>query len=78
MVEILLDSGANIDAENRQGLTPLMLAAGEGRLEVVQLLLERNADTGRHDYTGRTALNWAERNGRRPVVRALRAAGVKE
>ena len=78
MLEILLDAGVNIDAENRQGLTPLMLAAGEGRLEVVQLLLERNADTGRHDYTGRTALDWAQRNGRQPVVRALRMDGAKE
>lgn len=40
----LLGRGADVEAKNTGGYTPLMLAAGNGCKEVVRLLLERGAD----------------------------------
>lgn len=46
-----------------KGQTPLMLAADEGDVELVRLLLEAQADVDEQDYLGRTALHSAA-NGR--------------
>ena len=40
----LLDDGVNIDRRNQNGETTLMQASAAGRLECVQLLLDRGAD----------------------------------
>ena len=42
-----------------KGQTPLMLAANEGDVELVHLLLEAGADVDAQDYIGRTALHSA-------------------
>ena len=42
-----------------KGQTPLMLAADEGDVELVHLLLEAGADVDAQDYIGRTALHSA-------------------
>ena len=59
-------------------MTPLMLAATEGRIDVLHLLLERKAVTDLRDYTGRTALMWARRTGKRTAIRILEDAGIRE
>lgn len=46
IVEILLASGADLNAVDEAGNTPLMYAAGKGHVEVTRRLLERRADTG--------------------------------
>jgi outer membrane protein assembly factor BamB len=43
-VRRLLDGGTPVDTADRWGSTALAFAAGEGRVEVVRLLLERGAD----------------------------------
>jgi ankyrin repeat protein len=40
----LLERGADPNAKNDDGWTPLHIAAGEGHVEIVKLLLERGAD----------------------------------
>ena len=40
----LLKRGADVNATNRAGMTPLMMAASRGHLEAVKLLLEKGAD----------------------------------
>ena len=75
---MLLKKGARIDTKNRRGITPLMIAASQGRNEIVQILLKGKADATWRDYTGRTALMWAEWNRKTNVVNILRAAGVRE
>jgi ankyrin repeat protein len=57
-VTLLLERGADVDAFNSAGLTPLHVAAERGEDEVVALLIERGAD---HvpDKLGRTALDLA-------------------
>ena len=50
-VEILLDAGASMDARTASGQTPLTVAAGIGRFDVVYLLLSRGADYALTDNT---------------------------
>jgi len=57
----LLDGGVPVDAKApRHGQTPLLFAAGEGRLEVVRLLVARGADVNaRETFFGQTPLSSA-------------------
>jgi ankyrin repeat protein len=60
MVRLLLDQGAEVDAKDGFGKTPLLHAAACGhanRLPLVSLLLERGADVNTKDVGGRTALH---------------------
>jgi ankyrin repeat protein len=60
------------DAVIRQGETALMKAAQVGHLDVVRLLLENEANAGILDFTGRTALDHADQNRHRAIVKMLR------
>mmetsp|Transcript_1903 Transcript_1903/g.5579 ORF Transcript_1903/g.5579 Transcript_1903/m.5579 type:complete len:92 (-) Transcript_1903:197-472(-) len=53
---MLLERGANVDAQNLGGMTPLWGAAQDGHLEVARLLLGHNADVNAADSEGRTPL----------------------
>lgn len=55
----LLDAKAPVDLPNREGITPLMMAANNNHVEAVKLLLKYGADASKQDYTGRDALGWA-------------------
>eukprot|EP00930_Biecheleria_cincta_P059235 TRINITY_DN44990_c0_g1_i1.p1 TRINITY_DN44990_c0_g1~~TRINITY_DN44990_c0_g1_i1.p1 ORF type:complete len:529 (+),score=108.30 TRINITY_DN44990_c0_g1_i1:125-1711(+) len=56
------------------GLTPLMTAAQQGRLEAVDLLLQKNASLDMRDSDGWTALMHAVHSQRVDVAKALLAA----
>lgn len=47
---------------NEQGKTPLMLAAGEGRIGIVKFLCTKNVKVDTQDYTGWTALTYAQQS----------------
>ena len=49
-----------------------MLASHEGRIEVVQLLLEKGADVNVKEKTGKTALSMASSKGHENVVKLLK------
>ena len=42
---LLIDKGAQVEAINRMGGTPLHFAAQQGHIEIVLLLCDRGADT---------------------------------
>jgi uncharacterized protein len=67
-----LDKGADVNARNGHGGTPLMWAAVYGHEEAAQLLLSRGADASLKDNDGNTAADWAVRNKRAEVVQVLR------
>ena len=76
VARFLLEHGADINAQNRQGLTPLHWASNSGTPEVVRVLLEHGADVEVKDDTGRTALHWTSSSGRLEVVRLLLEHGA--
>ncbi|KAL4584683.1 hypothetical protein LXL04_009291 [Taraxacum kok-saghyz] len=54
MVELLLQHGANINACDSKGQTPLHYSITAGRLAIVKLLLTRGANTLAEDVEGKT------------------------
>lgn len=73
-VRTLLEGGASPDAPNAQGERPLVVAAGEHRLEVVRVLLELGANPNLPDGSGDAPLDRAL--GHHAILRALLAAGA--
>ena len=84
-VEAWLDSGGQVDCgwrvstptQNVREVTPLMLACGNGHMQLVDLLLERGANVNLQDSSGVTALINAAYNGNATVVRRLLRAGAQ-
>lgn len=81
MARELLDLGARIDrpiaagdwSPSLEGMTPLMLAAFEGRFEVVELLIERGADPLLANALGETASAVARDAGHEHIARIIDA-----
>jgi ankyrin repeat protein len=61
----------SLDKADNNGVTPLMMAAGEGFHQTATLLLERGARPEARDHANHTALRYAARNGHRDLVRLL-------
>ncbi|HET7459209.1 MAG TPA: ankyrin repeat domain-containing protein [Gemmatimonadaceae bacterium] len=61
---------------DRDGWTPLHLAAHHGHAAVVETLLANNADVNARSGDGRTALEIATQAGRAEVAALLRANGA--
>lgn len=57
---MLLRAGADPNAVDGNGQTPLMLAAEHGDLAMVRWLLEHGADPSKQDHLGETALTCAD------------------
>ncbi|KAL5590166.1 hypothetical protein FOBRF1_013723 [Fusarium oxysporum] len=70
IVEVLLDH-YSCDVLEGGSQTPLHVAAGYGHLEVVNLLLDRDADIRLTDEEGQTALHHAAGNGSLEIVKRL-------
>jgi ankyrin repeat protein len=60
IVRMLLEASAYIDAESPNSTTPLMMAAGAGRVTTVKLLLDEGADATLKNNIGMTALDFAQ------------------
>eukprot|EP01010_Urceolus_cornutus_P001272 NODE_1805_length_752_cov_111.834993_g1403_i0.p2 GENE.NODE_1805_length_752_cov_111.834993_g1403_i0~~NODE_1805_length_752_cov_111.834993_g1403_i0.p2 ORF type:complete len:180 (-),score=45.03 NODE_1805_length_752_cov_111.834993_g1403_i0:117-656(-) len=76
-VRNLVEKGADVNALDAAGNTPIICAAEEGRLNVVKLLLELKADTSHTTPDGRTAQSVAavQPNGA-AIIRCLKAAAA--
>ena len=75
MVDYFLNLGAAADEPDSCGMTPIMLAAGNGMLHVVRRLLSLRVDIHRRDFLGRTPLFWAAAGGFPRVAQELITAG---
>jgi ankyrin repeat protein len=49
LVKLLIDMGQDVNAADNYGITPLMVAANLGDLEIVKYLVSKGADLGAHD-----------------------------
>jgi hypothetical protein len=55
-VKILIDHGADVNAKNDDGMTALMFAVLNGKIEKMQLLISNGADVNAHNEWGQTPL----------------------
>jgi uncharacterized protein len=75
-VKTLLDKGEALDAK-QNGQTALHLAAMNGKVDILTILIARGADVNVQDENGITPLMLAARDGRVEAVQALVAQGAK-
>ncbi|XP_031732098.1 protein TANC2 isoform X3 [Anarrhichthys ocellatus] len=70
-VALLLDLGAQVDAQSQDRLTALGFAAAAGHLDIVSMLSQHKAKAGHVDSSGRCVLVHAAQRGRLEVLRFL-------
>ena len=87
-VKRLVEAGANVNAQDRDGYTALMQASGRGHTEIAKLLIEAGADVNAHDIyvpsrggvdyelPPSTPLMWASLGGHTEIVKLLIEAGA--
>jgi len=73
----LLARGADVNDCNQAGVTALMVAAHNGRLEMVRALTDHGADVDAVDRDGFTAAMLAHHSHRQDIVRLLVARGAR-
>jgi ankyrin repeat protein len=76
LIRLLLESGANIEARNSSGQTPLLYSSYAGFRQAVGLLLDKGASFQYQDKNGRTPLHYAAREGQAAVVEVLLNKGA--
>ncbi len=78
LLTLLLDAGADVNARQHGGFTPILETAQNGNLAATQLLLARGADAQARADDGQTALSFALEGGHDAVASLLRELGAPE
>jgi ankyrin repeat protein len=78
MVELLLNSGAEVNAKNYSSEVAIMYASLYGHKEIVELLLAKNADVNVKNDAGTTPLSAATSSHHDDIADLLRQHGAKE
>ena len=71
IVQLLLDASAYIDAGSPNQTTPLMMAAREGKILTVKLLLDSGADETLKNDVGMSAIDFAKKFDHQDIVDGL-------
>jgi ankyrin repeat protein len=71
IARLLIEAGADVNAVQQAGFTPLHAAAMTGQVDLAKLLLDRGADPGARTDDGRTALAMARDSKHQAVVDLL-------
>ncbi len=73
VMEALIKAGANVNAKDIRGMTPLMLAIATDSPDprIVRMLLDRGADTDVKSANGERALDWAKKFNHPEILRLL-------
>ncbi|KAK8018511.1 hypothetical protein PG991_007701 [Apiospora marii] len=75
-IDILLSSGADVEAKGSTGEGPLHIATQMGHLEVIKLLLSAGADVNTKSPTGEGPFHTAAQMGHLEVIKLLLSAGA--
>ena len=75
-VRQLIQDGQDLNRGGILGWTPLMLAAGSGRDQIVHELIRAGADVNGKNNFKLTALHWASNRGHSSVIKTLAEAGA--
>ena len=70
-IQILIDKGADVSAQDLKGQTALMLAASEVYDTTIQILIDKGADVNAQDSEGQTALMPVPATGHKKTVQIL-------
>ncbi|MEZ6118427.1 MAG: ankyrin repeat domain-containing protein [Pirellulaceae bacterium] len=73
----ILDAGANVNAQNRYGVSPIMIACQNGNEEIARALLKAGANANDVQRGGETVLMTAARTGKVDVVTRLVEHGAE-
>ena len=73
----LLNQGADLEARDEQGNTPIIAAAGERSLDILDLLIEQGADVNAQADDGTSALMLAAAKGYLENIKHLLKAGAR-
>ncbi|XP_059471305.1 ankyrin repeat domain-containing protein 17 isoform X2 [Neocloeon triangulifer] len=76
IVRLLIENGADVNAQSSTGNTPLMYACAGGHLEVVEILLAAGANVEDHNENGHTPLMEAASAGYVNVAKVLLENGA--
>jgi uncharacterized protein len=69
---VILRYGANINIQNKDGATSLILAAMKDQAEVTRFLLAAGANADLRDSKGKTAFDWAQEKGNQNVIKVFK------
>lgn len=74
--QLLVECGADVNAQDHQNATPLHMAATHGRINCIALLLHTAADVDAEDINRETPLHYAAHDGKDLCAHALVHAGA--
>ena len=76
IIELLLSQGCHVDSRDREGVTPLMLAALHDEPSAFQMLLQNRADPSLKENDGLSLLHYAAKGGNTTIINNLLLLGV--
>lgn len=76
VVEKLIEAGADVDRQDGDGVTALLIGSQKGNVDTVQILLDKGADVNLQSNDGLTALMAASEHEDTGIVEMLRSAGA--
>jgi ankyrin repeat protein len=77
-VKELLADGKYPDVRQKDGVTPLMIAAANGDVETASMLLGKGADPNLRAAGGKSALSLARQKGATAMVQLLQSKGARD